>query len=130
MEYELQFIPQHALVIEIISGELTLEDMIDKTQKLFSDPKYDRNYSGVIDLRQAINRISKVELLGFAKLLNGSDLFGHAPWAILGDDPMVIALSQVFQLHQANPENIGIFATVTEAAKFLGKPILLEYLND
>ncbi len=130
MEYELQIIPEHCLVIEKISGEITLEAMIEKTQKLFSDPNYDPKYSGVVDLRKGITRMSKVELLGFANLINESEQFGKAPWAILGADPMVVALSQVFQLRLTDPDNLGVFSSVSEAARFLRKLELLELLED
>lgn len=130
MEYELQIIPEAGLVIEKIVGEVTLEAMIDKTKKLFSDRRYKNSYCGVVDLREAVIRMSKVELLGFANLINESDQFGHAPWAILGSDPMVVALSQVFKLRLKDPETVGVCGTVAEAAKFVHKPELNEYLHD
>lgn len=130
MELKLQIIPQSGLVIEHISGEVTLEALMEKTKKLFSDPRYDKRYCGVADMRQAVTRMSKVELLGFANLINESDQFGHAPWAILGSDPMVVGLSQVFKLRLKDTETIGVFSTVAEAAKFVNKPELHDYLQD
>ncbi|MDQ8192871.1 hypothetical protein QEH59_00440 [Coraliomargarita sp. SDUM461004] len=130
MKYALQFIPEHRLVIETITGDITLEGMIEKTQSLLSHPDYNRLYSGLVDLRSAVTRISKVEILGFAQLIDTSEQFGHAPWAILCGDPMIQGLSQVFQMRQTSPESIGVFTTVADAAKFLDRPIILELLND
>jgi hypothetical protein len=130
MSFELKIIPEAKLVIEQITGELTLQLMIEKTLQLFADPNYDISYSGVVDLRTACTQISKVELLGFANLINDSEHFGHSPWAILADNPLLVALSQIFQQRLKDPNTIGIFVTVTEAAKFIGNLELLEYLHD
>lgn len=130
MDYKVRILPEHRLVIEWISGEVTLEEMIQKTKQLFSDPLYQPDYSGIVDLRGAASRMSKVELYGFAQLINDSEQFGHSPWAILGDDPMVVALSQIFQQRLNNPEMIGVFSTVACAADFVQKPAVLDYLKD
>ena len=130
MEYVFKFVPAHGLVIEKITGEVTLEALIEKTKKLFADSRYKSTFCGVVDLRKAATRMSKVELLGFANLINESDQFGHAPWAILGNDPMVVALSEVFKLRLKDPETIGVFASPIEASRFLKKPELLQHLTD
>jgi hypothetical protein len=130
MEIKLQIFPDEKLVLESISGEVTLGAMIQKTKALFENPDYNPSFVGVIDFRRGITHMSKVELLGFANLINDSEQFGHAPWAILADDPMVVALSQIFQLRVKNPENIGVFTTVREAAKYVQRPKLIEYLDE
>jgi hypothetical protein len=130
MELKVQILPDEKLVLESISGEITLGEMIQKTKALFENPDYDASFVGVVDLRKGLAHMSKIELLGFANLINDSEQFGHAPWAILADDPMVVALSQIFQIRVKNPENIGVFATVREAAKFVQRPSLIQYLED
>ena len=130
MEYTLKIISKEKLVIESISGEVTLEEMITKTKKLFDHPKYDSSFVGVIDLRKGVNRMSKLELYGYAHLVDESEQFGHAPWAILADDPMVVALSQIFKLRIEKSEMVGVFSTVSEASRFLKRPCLLKYIEE
>lgn len=130
MDYQFQILAEHALVIERISGEVTLEEMIEKTKTLFTHPAYDKHYSRVVDLRNGVPRMTKVELYGFAKLIDESDQFGHAPWAVIAADPMLVALSQVFKYQLKNSDTIGVFSTVAEASRFLRKPILLEHIRD
>lgn len=129
MEYQFQILPEESLVIETITGEVTLEGMIAKTKALFADPRYEAGFAGIADLRGATLGMSKVELYGFATLINESDQFGEAPWAILADDPMVVALSQVLKLRIQDPSIIGVFSTVIEAARFVKKPKALEHLH-
>jgi len=130
MQYEYTILPELRLVIEKISGDITLEEMIEKTQRLFADARYQAGYNGVSDLRQGLTRMSKVELYGFAHFINESEQFGQNHWAILAADPMVVALSQVFQQRLTDPNTIGVFSTVAEAAKFIKTPEVNRYLND
>lgn len=130
MDYKFHIVPEESLVVETITGEITLEEMIAKTKALFSDPRYEASFSGVCDLRRAGPRMSKVELYGFATLINESEQFGQAPWAILAGDPMMVALSQIFKLRIQDPNIIGVFSTVIEAARFLQKPIVLELIDE
>jgi|GEM_PF-5303849 hypothetical protein len=39
MNYNIRIFPEHGLVIEHISGEITLEAMIEKMKNLFSNPQ-------------------------------------------------------------------------------------------
>lgn len=130
MEYKFNILPEESLVIETVTGEITLEEMVQKTKTLFENPLYEASFSGVADLRKASLRMSKVELYGFATLVNESDQFGQAPWAILADDPMMVALSQVFKLRIQNPHFIGVFSTVVEASRFVQKPTVLEFIDE
>lgn len=104
--------------------------MVQKTKTVFENPLYDASFSGVADLRNASLRMSKVELYGFATLINESEQFGQAPWAILADDPMMVALSQVFKLRIQDPHLIGVFSTVVEASRFVKKPKVLEIIDE
>lgn len=130
MEYEVKIFPEQALVIEKISGEISLEGMIEKTHRLFSNPEYKNHFRGVVDLRNCTTRMSKVELLGFAKLVDESEKFGQSKWAILAIDPMVLGLSQVFQKRLHDPDTIGVFRTTEDAAQFVQEPAILQHLPE
>jgi hypothetical protein len=74
--------------------------------------------------------MSKIELYGLATLIDESEQFGQAPWAILAADRMMIALSQVFKSRIQDPSIIGVFGTVIEASPFIKKPKLLELIEE
>jgi hypothetical protein len=128
MEYTYQIIPQHELVVERLTGEITVGELVLKTQTVFSDPLYDPTYNGAMDLRKAESRMSKVELYGFASLISESEMFGQSKWAIIADDPIVVALSHIFQQRIPDQTSIEIFCTVKAAADFISRPMLSEYL--
>ena len=130
MEYTYQIITEHELVIEKISGEVTVEALAKKTQVVFSDPLYLPTYNGVMDLRNAVSRMSKVELYGFASLISETEMFGQSKWAIIADDPIVVALGHIFQQRIPDQTTLGIFCTVNAAAEFISCPEVLNYLQD
>lgn len=130
MEYTYQIIPEHQLVIEKLTGEVTVAALSEKTQVVFSDPLYQPTYNGVMDLRNAVSRMTKVELYGFASLISQTEMFGQSKWAIIADDPIVVALSQIFQHRMPDQTTIGVFCTIQAAAEFISKPVLLNYLQD
>jgi len=130
MEYEYHIHPEHKLLIEIIRGDVTVEEMIRKTEKVFGDPAYEKSLHGVLDMRQARSKMTKVELYGFAELIDRSEQFGHAPWAVIASDPMIVALSQVFQKRIRKLHLLAVVGSVQAAARFLQKPELLDYLSD
>ncbi|MEM8867320.1 MAG: hypothetical protein AAGC73_03545 [Verrucomicrobiota bacterium] len=126
MEYSINIYPEESLIIESVSGVITIEDFVHKTQELFANPLYNPKYCGLVDMRGATSQLSKVELYGFANFLNQSEQFGKARWAALADDPIVVAFGQVLQ-HRIIDENlIGIFSKLESAAEFIQKPALLK----
>jgi hypothetical protein len=83
-----------------------------------------------MDLRKATSAMTKVELYGFASLISQTEMFGQSKWAIVADDPIVVALSTIFQQRIPDQTTIGIFCTIEAAADFINKPEVLNYLSD
>jgi hypothetical protein len=130
MEYTYHILPEHQLIIETVSGELTLEGLAQKTKELFADPQYDPRFNGVIDLRRASSHMTQVEVYGFAGYINESGMFGQSKWAIVGMDHIVIALSRIFKQRMPDQNTIGVYSTIEAAAKFVDNAEVLNRLND
>ncbi|MGJ8653568.1 MAG: hypothetical protein ACSHX8_09880 [Opitutaceae bacterium] len=129
MKFSYQIIKEHKLVVEEVSGRVTLEGLAQKTNSLYSDPDYDPTFVGVADYRLATAQITRTELYGFAKFINGHEQFGQAKWAILADDPMVVAFSQIFQQRMIKTDVIEVFSTPEAAANYIGNPAALDYIK-
>lgn len=129
MKFKYQIYKEHGLIIEVVTGHVTLESLADKTKTLFADADYDSSYVGIADYRLASPQITRAEVYGFAKFINDSDQFGKSKWAIIADDPMVVALSQIFQQRLINTDVISVFATIEAAAMHVGKPVALNYIE-
>jgi len=130
MDYLYRILPEHKLIVETVTGAITVEELAKKTDQLFADPLYDPTYVGIADYRSSVSRMTKVELYAFASLMNDSNMFGQAKWAIIADDPIVVALSHLFQQRVESAENVGIFSTAEAAAQFVGVPEAMNYVGD
>lgn len=120
MDYVYEIVPEEGLIIETVTGEITVEEMAQKTEKVFSDPKFEPTFNGLLDLRGATSKMTKVELYGFVDFLERTGKFGESRWAVLASDPIVVALTQVFQNRLRNPDAVGVFGSPGAAAGFLG----------
>ena len=130
MNYTYRILPEHELIVEEVRGEVTITEIAQKAERLFAAPLYKNHYCGLADYRGAVSGMTKVELYALADLINQTNKFGEGKWAILADDPIVVALSQLFKQRVKNAENIEIFATVRAAAQFLRIPEAMNYLAD
>ena len=130
MEYTYQIIPEHQLLIETITGGITGEEITRKTNLIFSDPAYQAGFIGIMDFRKAVSRMSRAELYDYTDLVSETNFFGIAKCAIITNDPGLIALSQLFKQRMPTQETFGIFCTIEAAAKFVGNPLVLNYLSD
>lgn len=130
MNYTYRILPEHKLIVEQVGGEITITEIAQKAKKLFADPLYKNDYCGIADYRGAVSGMSKVELYAFADLVNQTNKFGQGKWAILADDPIVVALSQLFKQRVENADNIEVFATARAAVQYLGIPEALKYVTD
>lgn len=130
MKYRYQILPEQQLVVEWLSGEVTLQDILEKTRILFSDPAFSSDFSGITDTRGAEAQLTKVELYAFSDMLKQSQQEGTAPWAIIATDPMLVALSQVYMRRQSVKDLITVVNTAQAAVDFIGKPTAMRYFRD
>lgn len=128
MKFTFRIIKEHNLLIETVLGEITVDGLAEKTQAVFEHPDYSPSLCGLLDLRKASSGMTKVELYGFVAYLNQTEKFGHSKWAIIASDPIVVALSQIFQ-HRFSDDLITVVGSPEAAADFLEKPVLLRYVK-
>ena len=73
--------------------------------------------------------MSKVELLGFADLMEQTGRFGRkARWTIIAVDPRGFHLSEILKNRLNEGDNMQICSTVQEAANSLEKPDILPHI--
>ena len=130
MKYSIQYYPEQNLVVEQVEGEITLDGLRDKTKALLADPRYKRGSNGVSDLRKAHTSMSREELREYSKFMKDSNLLEGSTWAVISHDPMVIALTQVLQKKVSDSSHIEVFGSLESAARFLGKPEVLDLLDE
>jgi hypothetical protein len=129
MKYRYKIYPEHRMILESLSGEVTIQGILQKTRTLLEDPAYSKDFVGITDTRTGIARLTKVELYGFSDMLKQTKQEGTAPWAIIATDPILVALGQIYADRLATPSMI-VVSTVEAAAKFIDRPMALDYFKD
>ncbi|GEM_PF-3054438 len=125
-----KIIPEEALMIKVIEGQMTIQEMIDESEEFFNDPLFDKSYYGVMDLRRAQSKVSKLEFFKYSRYLDATGNLDQAKWAVITNSPILVALSQVFQRVSRSGARIGVYNTVKKASEFIERPTVHHYLND
>lgn len=130
MQLTYKILPKHKLHIETIEGEITVDQLAVDSERMFADPLFDASFDSVIDMRNATAKMSRVELLGFANIMEKSGMFSTSKWALITKDPILNGLSEVFKNSLDKEKTIHVFTTVAAAVDFIQKPEILNYLKD
>jgi len=132
MRYHYRIIKEHELIVEVITGEITIEELIRRTEHLMADPDFNPGFSGISDLRSASPCMTKVEIHGFANWIKRPGLVGvgRSKWSILANEPIILKLSHLFRRCILKDDTVGVFGTPKAAAHFIEKPQALLYLPD
>ncbi|WP_269525347.1 hypothetical protein [Coraliomargarita parva] len=130
MNYQINILKEHGIVIERIHGEVTIEGVMQKTRQIMENPDYAPHYCGVVDLRGATSKMNKADLNGFVEMINGSTLFGQSLWVMIADDPIVVAMGQIFQHRLNNVDSLRVVSSRQAAIDFIQKPVIADYLPD
>lgn len=130
MRLTYKLFPEHRLHLETIEGEITAGQLAIDSEAMFADPQFDASYDSIVDMRNASANMSRVELLGFAKIMQESGMFGKSKWALISNDPVLVALSEIFKNRLNEAKTIHVFSTVQAAADFIQNPEVLNHLTD
>jgi hypothetical protein len=130
MRLTYKILPEHRLHLETIEGEITVEELTADSEAMFADPLFDASYDSIVDMRNATANMSKVELLGFTNIMEQSGMFGKSKWALISNDPIIVALSETFKNRLNEDKTIHVFNTVQAAAVFIQNPEVLNHLQD
>lgn len=117
-------------MIKVITGEITIDEMIEESEEFFADPMFDKSYNGVMDLRRATTRVSKLDFFKYSQYLDRSGNMEFARWAVITNSPLVVALSQIHQRISKLGSHVGVFGTVERASIFIKRPMVHKYLED
>ena len=130
MHYSYQIYSEQRLLIVTIQGEFTVEKLMIESQRMIEDPEFDTSYEGIVDMREATANVSKVEMLGFADIMEQTGIFSiKTKWAFITTDPVVLTLSETYKNRLNQGDDTQVFSTAEAAVDFLDKPEALKLLG-
>lgn len=124
MEHETKIFNDHNLIINTVSGEVTVDESKQEFYALFANHDYDGSMRGLCDLTNATSRLHRSEFQDLADELGERDDFGEARWAIVTNNPLLTEFAQIFQRRVGELGSIRVFSTMETAEHYLVRPIL------
>lgn len=120
--------PEIGLVYYQVQGKPELAKVIELYDTICSDPKFDVNYNGIGDWREAQSNMSRDEVIELAEYVKKHQLSnGH--WVALVDSPMVTALAAIYSKIVEPQHPMDACSTVERASEIL-KIDLASYIKE
>lgn len=120
---EYRFDHEQMITYEIFKGNITLDDLLQHSKKKFNDPGHTDSYAVILDIREAIFKLSEEEKNKFYKAISEytSDMNMNRKCAILTNNPQEVVISELFKLKmvQLSPINIRTFSTTAAALEWI-----------
>lgn len=116
-----EILAEEKLIVELYKGEAPLAEVKEYLDFLIRDPKYNKQYDLLTDIRQAVYTGTIHEVESFAKyLIENDQAIGIRKTAVLYSTPNQHAYAIVFvRLYENIPHLIKIFTDEAEAIAWL-----------
>ncbi|HON52701.1 MAG TPA: hypothetical protein P5243_03115 [Bacteroidales bacterium] len=124
MKCEYAIIPEYRVIIEKLEGDVSIEESIAMSTKLFADPMYDTSYTILVDIRNYTSVIDKTVLISngevFAQFARNNCKHGNTNVGMLISEPLHSVIVELFRNNVLDlPLQISFFTTVEGALKYL-----------
>lgn len=116
-----EILEEEKIIVELYKGEAPLAEVQEYLDFLIKDPKYDKQFDLLTDIRQAVYTGTIHEVEAFAKyLIDNDQAIGIRKTAVLYSTPNQHAYAIVFvKLYENIPHLIEIFTNEAEAIAWL-----------
>ncbi len=119
--------PEKRLIFQRYSGRFTLAELLAAIEKLWSDPRYDPTFDGLIDLSSDCAPPSMADFRSLLEFVQGSAKTTSGRWAAIAHSPLVTACGLIYKRAMARRHVFEVFSTCDAACAFLGIHCLPEF---
>jgi hypothetical protein len=122
-------VPSERLIVVRFHGQITEENVIEASQKICRDPRYEHGFDGLVDLAEVTNEITPAHIQELVEYTLSKRKHGHGKWAVLVSTPAATAYAMLYHRQVSDKHPFSIFCSLDGAATFLGKSIDLAWLE-
>ena len=119
MSFNYLIIPGQSLIALKFTGEITLEDVISGSEKMWGDPEYDKTFNIISDLSEITARAVPSDVTKLVEFYKRPET-SEGSWAMIFSEPKSTALGFLFRSAAIIQRRIGVFSTWGAACQFLG----------
>lgn len=120
MDFEFSIDEGKGVVVERFKGECHLSDLVSAIDTIYSSPEYRPEYNGIVDLREAMLRISYNDMINFVGFLHQHPRRSTGRWAFVVSSTLNFGLCRMYEIIGFDLQrDTAIFKDRDEALRWL-----------
>lgn len=120
MTLKYKILSDEELIIILIREDISLESFTAGAHEIWSNPKYNKTFNVLCDIRNARWKTNPYELAGLIKLLKNSPESATGKMGVLLSNPILTAMAGVFANRMMAHQNVAVFSTEKAVYNYLG----------
>lgn len=129
MNFSYEIFPDRRAIVVRYVGTFTLEQLHASALTLWNDPRYARDYDGLVDVSHSSANVDITDFRAFVSLVRNDSRVSQGRWAAVVTTPFATACSFLYRSALASHHTFEIFSTWEAACEFLNLPIKQETLR-
>jgi len=121
---EYAILPEAKLIVEVLSGNIFLDDYIGLKQREATDNQYDLNYNFIVDMRETsdVGYSGDIDIFieKYIASVKKLQIVGERKSAFITSTPNQVMAFTIYKLSSDLPITIEIFTTLASALSWLG----------
>lgn len=129
--YQYRIIAEQELILLRFRGKITFDDFVNCFREATQDEAFSAEYNGITDLRSIDPGYSAEQAIELAELVVSEHL-SKGKWAVLVTEPMVTALTMLYESIVRQQHPVKLYSTIEKASEYLNidAPYLFDLLKD
>jgi hypothetical protein len=115
MSFDFEIFSARRLILARYRGGITLGELRQSAERMWSDSQYSRDYDGIVDLSDETLQISIDDFRGLVGFLAAQDRVSRGRWAAVASSPIATAYGLLYQ-RAASPRHSFSVHSTWEAA--------------
>ena len=106
------------IIIQRFDGTLSLTNVCEGIEQLWSDGQYDRSFDGITDLSHSVVSGNVEDVRALSRFVTNRAQASTGRWAVVTNDPKITAFVLVFSRLTSKPA-LSVFSTWAAATAFM-----------
>lgn len=120
MNCHYEIYPEKRLIYMRYAGAFTLAELMDISRRLWSDKRYSKAYSGIVDLTDSKVSVGREDFQSLVEFVVGHKDTSEGRWAAVATSPLATACGMIYKRAIIKRHPFEVFSTFEAAGAFVG----------
>ncbi|HVW20611.1 MAG TPA: hypothetical protein VHC86_05305 [Opitutaceae bacterium] len=111
MSFDFEIFPAQRLILARYRGGMTLGELRESAERLWSDSRYSMAYDGIVDISDEGLNISIEDFRGLVGFLTAEDRTSRGRWAAVASSPLATAYGLLYQRALSPRHSLSVHST-------------------